>query len=1122
MTQLESRRALQESEQSHEQRCWPCGRALSKVLVLANVLHLLALTQKRSLLLPAIPQVCGVQSRAHDDKHSSVAQAQRVEWRGRQSSAAVAMSSQKDFRTMSIAMRIRTLYSLFVATSATLSSSPAISPRSSDLAVSSATDEPKTTTTTTLTSAPVSESMSGDATHHHDLRSRREMPRLPDCHKPAPEHASAASSQSPPQPHEQHEKNASARDALQCHDNNSASAPAGATSTHTMIDDSEEKTRVHSDSAPAATDTLSDPLQRTLTMELRIDTGMTGHVSPYPVRLHELKHSHSTNPNAAGVGAPPVWISPDWATYPIIENFYGQPRRTRVSSFYEVMCSPTNVMQTTTLAENCCAYDHDDSDRGDTAGAARRLHALDDTSSSNGATPAQAAGRRRRKHGSFSYSCSTETSDDVDVLPSPFALDTLSGDAVHWRHRRSRAATDDAPVDRKAPPTSGSGFAAWNRIRRTVGDGTELVPVPVAGSTMHLAGARGYGNPQAGSTESSPTETVVYPESPPAMPPTTSRLRFKLNDSLAQIDARIERERALVHRAQANVSTASAKEPTGAVWQLFCGAKPFAMTQTDGLVRLHEQLSVAVHTRALNQLQRHRRHVNGILQIVTSHNPDLELTEKQLDSFESADAMLANDIKHSVLEAQVASLAASIAKRKDALAHAKARNGPDCFEHARVKSAMLTKLLEAVSWYRLVQTNAREEAASCGVAAPTEHDATALARSLQEVQVEKILRVLDGEAFYSDYNELMCSPEWWAIAQAHFENLVFAKADSRICQWMHRLASDVAAVSYEALDDASGSSSTGLAAMLKPTRVLSERRQSFTEGARSHSARMMAKQQQQSTVTASSWANDPQPEQLLDFLDRLTRRIRREFDVPHDVSKSLNCFVQRAVFPRVAVLCFSQKATRECQRKDKLWRKKCSELSGVAMEQLNVPSDLAATIRSQLPSRRTSGTSATRGQSVYLIRAIDAFNRMASIVPCDLLDELMHGVVILHHEAALVLGTTQFSVETFFPLLAYVLLHCHLPRIHAQLHLLEHFAITHSNVNGEESYYVYCVHAAVEFICNSAGLSVAPAAGPTPSPAAKDDVSTHSPLVRTAERTTASGRGAVPAPDASAAPVPVE
>ncbi|POM58588.1 Hypothetical protein PHPALM_17755 [Phytophthora palmivora] len=113
---------------------------------------------------------------------------------------------------------------------------------------------------------------------------------------------------------------------------------------------------------------------------------------------------------------------------------------------------------------------------------------------------------------------------------------------------------------------------------------------------------------------------------------------------------------------------------------------------------------------------------------------------------------------------------------------------------------------------------------------------------------------------------------------------------------------------------------------------------------------------------------------------------------------------------------------------------------------------------------------------------------MVSVVPCDLLDELMHGVVILHHEAALVLGTTQFSVETFFPLLAYVLVHCRLPTIHAQLHLLENFAITADNANGEESYYVYCVHAAVEYVCNTAGLGMS--SNPATMSAASSAVST--------------------------------
>lgn len=829
---------------------------------------------------------------------------------------------------------------------------------------------------------------------------------------------------------------------------------------------------------------------------LRIDTtpaaiGMRP--SPQRPRARERHERHASGGGGGGgAGAPAVWVSPDWATYPIIENFYGQPHRTRVNSFYEVMCSPTDPTPTTTLGENCCGYDVEeeeeegDDERGGRGRATPVGERAQKLRAESGGAPSRAGGaRRRRKFGSFSYSCSTdETSDDVDILQSPFgsasvrADEGFSGDTTHSRRRRSAG---DANRKRNVPPGSGSGFAAWNRIRRTVGDGNELVPVPNAGvNVLHLQGQRAglgmnasrFGNPQAGSVEHSPTESIEYPESPAATPPTTSRLRFKLHDSLSQIDVRIQREREMAQKAQSMVRKVAKQQPN-VMWSLICGAKPSQSTQSDGLAFLHEQLSVAVHNRALNQLQRHRRHVNGILQIVTSHNPDLELTEKQLDSFESADDMLGHDIKHSLLTKQVECMETSLVKRKEALVSAKMKNGPDCFELPHAKSAMLSKLLEAVSWYRLMQTNSREESASTSVVAPTpqdgdDHDTAPSAaslgftasRSLQEIQVEKILNVLAGEEFYSDYNELMCKPDWWEIAQAHFENLIFSKPDSRVCQWMNRMSNDVAAVSQEALEDSSnGSQGAGKSAS---KRVHSERRQSYSEGMRLAPEKLLSQQ------ARPYWASDPQPEQILDFLDRLTRRIRREFDVPNDVSKSLNFFVQRTVFPRVAVLCFNQKAIRDCQRKDKLWRKRCIELSGIDMENLNVPKELADKIRSQLPSRRTHSM---RGKHVYLIRAIEAFNGMSNIVPCDLLEELMHGVIILHHEAALVLGTTQFSVETFFPLLAYVLLHCHLPRIHAQLHLLENYAITNSNVNGEESYYVYCVHAAVEYVCNSAGLS---------------------------------------------------
>lgn len=838
-----------------------------------------------------------------------------------------------------------------------------------------------------------------------------------------------------------------------------------------------------------------------LNLNLRIDTtGGERKQSPQRPRTAEKRAPSG----GGGTGAPAVWVAPDWATYPVIENFYGQPHRTRVSSFYEVMCSPTNPTPTTTLGENCCAYsvdddDDDDKDDGSVLAAAASTRRLRIDSSNGPVRMARKATRRRKFGGSFAYSCSTdETSDDADVLPSPFpdVTSTSVRDGGRFPTDQRRRSADDAlrtadKTRHTAPSGAGSGFAAWNRVRRSVGDGRELVPVPhsTAATTvlrlerphmqLELSASRLFGNPQAGSVEPSPTEAVEYPESPVAAaattpPPTTSRLRVKLHDALAQIDARLQRERERLQVAQAHVAHAATPLPPplpSVVWSLICGAKPsHRSTRSDGLAQLHAQLAVAVHTRALNQLTRHRRHVHGILQIVTSHNPDLELTERQLDSFESADDMLGHDVKHSLLAKQVERLATNIAKRKEALVAAKTKHGPDCLELPRLKNAMLAKLLEAGSWYRLVQTNSRTEASASVASTPQEDDSsssdpparltgtpTGGSRSLQEIQVERILSVLAGEDFYSDYSELMCRSDWWDVAQAHFENLLFASPDSRVCQWMSRMSADVAAASREALEaDASSKSSSGHGVARRV--ATTERRQSYSEG--------MMRETTQAPVRPY-WTSDPQPEQILEFVDRVTRRVRREFDVPTDVSKSLSVFVQRTVFPRVAVLCFSQKAVRDCQRKDKLWRKKCGELTGVDMESLGVPVELADRIRSLLPSRRVHGS------HVYLVRAIDAFNRMATIVPCDLLDELMHGVIVLHNEAARVLGTTQFSVETFFPLLAYVLLHCRLPRLHAQLHLLEHYAITAANANGEDAYYVYCVHAAVEYVCNSTALAAA-------------------------------------------------
>ncbi|ETL48441.1 hypothetical protein L916_01967 [Phytophthora nicotianae] len=719
------------------------------------------------------------------------------------------------------------------------------------------------------------------------------------------------------------------------------------------------------------------------------------------------------------VGAPAVWISPDWATHPIIESFYGHARRARASSFYEVMCSPMNATATTTLGESCCSYKAtDEEDEG------QRMNS-----------------RARRPFGSFAYSCTTDTSEEAAESP------------LYDHH--AMGVSGDRSV------CSSSGFAQWNRMRHTMNLNGGLVPVP---PDLHFTSDRAsiLENPQGGGDLTrlslSPSSSDVDSLDRPPSPPTSARLRAKLQESLQDMDARIAEEHKRLKQAQRSFKK-STKQPAPAnvMWSLLCGARTDEASQADGLVFLTEKLGMAVSHRALNQLQRHRRHVRGILQIVTAHNPDLELTERQLDSFEAADAMLANDIKYSVLHQQYKLLVTSATQRRRAVAQAKLHNGNDCFERPHVKSVMLSKLLEAVSWYRLVQRNAREEAASSsvGVASASGSSVSSAPSSggLQELQVDKILDVLAGEEFYSDFNELMCQPNWWEIAQAHFENLIFSSKNSRICQWVLQLSKDVAAVSYEELEE-------------------NER-----GGLRSRTNSMVANHA--NTVRQASWTKDPPPEQILDFLERLTSRVRREFDVPADVSKSLNVFIQRTVFPRIAVLCFNQRSTRDCQRKDKLWRKKCVELSGLPMENLGVSPELVAKIRSSLPSHRvrgpSNGCSSPCQRRVYLVRAIEAFNSMESVVPCDLLDELMHGVVILHHEAALVLGTTQFSVETFFPLLAYVLVHCRLPTIHAQLHLLENFAITADNANGEESYYVYCVHAAVEYVCNTAGLGVIPA-----------------------------------------------
>lgn len=482
------------------------------------------------------------------------------------------------------------------------------------------------------------------------------------------------------------------------------------------------------------------------------------------------------------VGAPAVWIVPDWATHPVIESFYGHARRARSSSFYEVMCSPMNATATTTLGESCCGYGKetdDDEDEG-------RLFAT---------VTSQAC----RPFGSFAYSCTTDTSEEAGSLG-------LGAESPLY----DRQATMGVRNNSNSSLCSSSGYAQWNKMRRTMSLNGGLVPVPpdshfISDRPMLLEnrqGGRDLRTDVSFAASSLDFDSLERPQSPL----TSSRLRAKLQESLRDTDNRIVEEHKRLRQVQriSNKSTANQPvAPVNVMWSLICGARTTKTAHADGLTFLTEKLGIAVSHRALNQLHRHRRHVRGILQIVTAHNPDLELTERQLDSFEVADTMLANDIKYVVLHQQYKLLLTSATQRRRALVEAKLHNGSDCFEKPQVKSVMMSKLLEAVSWYRLVQRNAREKSASSSVgvvSAPgsvvvTPPPSSGSDGGLQELQVEKILDVLAGEDFYSVFNEPMCQPDWWEIAQAHFENLIFSSKNSRICQWVLQLSKDVAAVS---------------------------------------------------------------------------------------------------------------------------------------------------------------------------------------------------------------------------------------------------------------------------------------------------------------------------------------
>ncbi|EQC31757.1 hypothetical protein SDRG_10546 [Saprolegnia diclina VS20] len=531
-----------------------------------------------------------------------------------------------------------------------------------------------------------------------------------------------------------------------------------------------------------------------------------------------------------------------------------------------------------------------------------------------------------------------------------------------------------------------------------------------------------------------------------ALQATADDLRAKLEQCLDDVASKLTQEYATYEAYE--LSTLPPPPPQPSLFSFLCAPQADPWKHFDGLRRLCDLVTTSSHHRTLNQLTRHKRHVQRLLHTVLRrhyHVHDMALTAKELATFESIEMYLEHDLKLHLLSQQREwlqhlDLAREQAK-KDASAHAVRYRHPsldvdDAYPH-NIRHGKMRRLLEAASWYRLLQQSAGLGRSPHGTNLSVVESSSNASPTELPRQQSVMDDVLAGEEFYAEYYELMNTKEWWSVVQAQFENLIFAAADNRICHMIDRVCFDGARLACEDLLDDSTSDST------HPKKV------PYVD-------------------LHHAWLRDPTPDHVLEFIEAVTLRVRREFGILDDVNKSLYIFMQRALFPRLVTLCYSTPTLVECARKDALWRKKQASLrlAGVSMEQFGVTPDLAQRIRD----------GAVDAKMVFPAARL-AFSAMGSLVPCDLLEEMIHGVVVLHEEAAKVFGTTRIAVDTFFPLLSYVLLHADIPYVHAHLYLLEHFALAemhetssgdHPNRNGEESYYVYCMHAAVEAICSFA------------------------------------------------------
>lgn len=437
------------------------------------------------------------------------------------------------------------------------------------------------------------------------------------------------------------------------------------------------------------------------------------------------------------------------------------------------------------------------------------------------------------------------------------------------------------------------------------------------------------------------------------------------------------------------------------------------------LVNCLKKIEVASHQQGVFLLERHQRHIQMLRQFLVlrkrrtsrmalgdetswSHREEMEIS--QLMETQGVEDYLEMDIAYYILKQQRFWMHELILARKNAELYVQRYIVPSVgsLDDGKNRSRLLMRLLEAASWFRLMN----------GVDGKSKHG---------------ISDVLRNEDYYQQYATLMLKEDWWSIAQAHFETIVF-HMKSKIGMEIEKCTMTL--LNADASDDTSS------------------RRSSVS-----------------STMSANGLSPIPKnasPDSIIEWIAEVQELVLQEFRIlPKHSTTGLHVFLQRSLFPRIgsALVCNLQ----EIQEKNRIWHRQQRRLrQSNPIELIGI----SETFQEQLKSCTKVDQGLIGTDRVYFPTVIATFSNLQSIVPCDLLQEFMHGVIVLHEEVEKVVGTKKFSVELFFPILTYCLTYCELNQVYTQLYLLEEFAITENMANGEESYYVYCLHAAVDFISN--------------------------------------------------------